>query len=356
MRILFVVTDLDLGGAEAQVVTLASGLAGRGHQVELVSLIDPVARTEQLGAAAVPWHSLGMKRGLPDPRGLLKLRSIIRRFRPDVVHAHMVHANLLARLTRLLTRMPRLITTAHNTIEGGRLLDLGYRLTDRLADLTTNVSDASVESFIKRGLSRPGRITAVVNGLDLQPFIEAGAGRAARRLELGLDSFSWLAIGRLVPEKDFGNLLAAHRRLPTGTRLLIVGSGPQLEQLQAQAGPGVEFLGRRDDIAGLMAAADGLVLSSLVEGLPMVLLEAAASRLPVVSTDVGGTSQIVRHKQTGLLVQSGDPEALARAMLLMMELPEEDRRRLADSAHEWVKANYGLASVLDRWEELYAAP
>ena len=355
MRILLVVTDLDLGGAEAQVVALACGLARRGHEVQLASLIDPVARTGELDAAAVPWHSLGMRRGLPDPRAIMRLARLIRNFRPDVVHSHMVHANILSRLTRLVTRMPRLITTAHNTVEGGRLLDLAYRMTDGLADLTTNVSDASVQSFLQRRLSKAGRIRAVENGLDLQPFETARASGPEKRDELGLTGFTWLAIGRLVPDKDFANLLAAHKQLPAGTELLIAGSGPLEAELRALAGEGVRLLGRRSDIPQLLAAADALVLSSTVEGLPMVLLEAAAAHLPVVSTDVGGTAQIVSDGETGILVPASNTPALARAMLRLMEMPAAERQQLADRAAERVKERYGLQQVLDRWEHIYEA-
>ncbi len=348
------VTDLDLGGAEAQVVALAVGLAGRGHDVRVVSMIDPVARTGQLDEGGVPWVSLGMQRGAADPRGLLRLRRQVLEFRPDVVHAHMVHANLLSRLTRVLVRMPRLITTAHNTVEGGRALDLGYRFTDRLADLTTNVSDASVQSFRERGLVPGGRIITVINGLDFAPFRKANHDREEMRSRLGLRGFTWLAIGRLAPEKDFPNLLAAFRELPAGTELLIAGDGPERGLLERHLPHGARLLGRRTDVPGLMAAADGFVLSSLVEGLPMVLLEAAAAGLPVVSTDVGGTAEIISDGVTGKLVPAADSSALARAMLSVMEMPEQSRVKLAETGRSQVLERYGLERVLDRWEELYA--
>lgn len=355
MKILFVVTDLDLGGAEAQVVALACGLKRRGHAVEVASLLDPVARTGDLDAAGVPWHSLGMKRGSADPRAVFRLARIIRRFRPDAVHSHMVHANLLTRLTRLTVRMPRLITTAHNTREGGRLLELAYRVTDPLTDLTTNVSDASVQAYLDRRVSAPGRIITVVNGLDFSPFTEAAGAREQVRGELDLSGFTWLAVARLSPEKDFPNLLAAFRELPEGTELLIVGSGPERERLEAEAGPGVRFLGRRTDVPALMAAADAFVLPSQVEGLPMVLLEAAAAGLPVVSTDVGGVAEIVSDGVTGLLVPPADSGALAAAMLRLQEAPAEERGRLAAAARAHALATYDLDRVLDRWEELYVA-
>jgi len=355
VKILFVVTDLDLGGAEAQVVTLACGLKQRGHAVEVASLIDPLARTEDLDAAGVPWHSLGMARGRPDPQGIVRLRSIIRRFRPDAVHSHMVHANLLTRLTRLTVRLPRLITTAHSTHEGGRLLELAYRATDALTDLTTNVSDASVQAYLDRRVSAPGRIISVVNGLDFSPFLAAAERREELRARFGFSGFTWLAVARLTPEKDFPNAFRALEQLPPETQLLIAGGGPEQAALEAQAGPNVRFLGRRTDVPELLAAADGFVLPSQLEGLPMVLLEAAAAGLPVVSTDVGGVSEIVEDGQSGLLVPPGDSAALADAMLRLQTAPAAERARLAHNARTHALRNYELGRVLDRWEELYVA-
>lgn len=355
MNILYCVTDLDLGGAEAQVVTLATGMRARGHQVHVVSMLEPVARTGQLEAGDVSWSHLGMKRGVPDPRSIPRLARTVRMIRPDTVHSHMVHANILARLTRLTVNMPRLICTAHNTIEGGRAFDVAYRLTDRLADLTTNVSQASVDAFVQRGLAPAHRIRFVPNGLDLSASEPAPGDRARLRFELGLNGFVWLAVGRLVAEKDFPNMLEAWRLLPAGGSLLIAGDGPLRSELESQAVPGVTFLGRRNDIPALMAAADGFVMSSAIEGLPMVLLEAAAAGLPAVSTAVGGVGDIITDGHSGKLVPAHDPQALARAMLFVMDLPEADRLKLTENARQHVRASFGLDSVLDSWESIYAA-
>ena len=102
LRIQFVTTSLMLGGAEGQVFLLAAEAKRRGHEVSMVTMRDPEAFEDELRTLGIPLHSLAMRRGVGDPRALVRLARLVRAERPDVVHSHMVHANLLARLTRLL--------------------------------------------------------------------------------------------------------------------------------------------------------------------------------------------------------------------------------------------------------------
>jgi glycosyltransferase involved in cell wall biosynthesis len=109
----------------------------------------------------------------------------------------------------------------------------------------------------------------------------------------------------------------------------------------------------RSDIADVMSAADGYVLSSAWEGMPMVLLEAAAAGLPIVATRVGGNHEVVRDGETGYLVPPRDDAALAQGMLRLMELPTPERRAMGEAGHQHVRSHYSLGRVAERWEELY---
>jgi glycosyltransferase involved in cell wall biosynthesis len=169
------------------------------------------------------------------------------------------------------------------------------------------------------------------------------------------DEFAWLAVGRLMWKKDYVTMLEAMARQREGV-LLIAGVGPLEEKLRALAGElgvRVRFLGLREDIADLMNASDGLVLSSVVEGLPMVLIEAAAAGLPCVATDVGGVREAVLDGQTGFVVRVQDPVALAAAMKRLAELPPEARARMAESARAHALAQFDVRTVAAQWEQLY---
>ena len=368
LHILLVTTSLMRGGAENQVVDIALGLRQRGHPVDLVTLRDPEAHEATLRDAHVPVHSLHMQRGRPDPRALLRYARLVRRLKPDVVHAHMVHANLLARLARPLAPTPVLISTAHNVDEGPRWRELAYRLTDPLGTLTTNVAQAGVDRFIRVGATPAHRIEAIPNGLDLNRWAPNPDTRNRLRQELGLgDTFTWLAVGRLEPQKDLPNLLHAAMQAPDGDAparphtILIVGEGPLRTDLETLArnldpnGHALRFLGPRSDVPDLMQAVDGYLLSSAWEGLPLVLLEAAAAGLPIVATDVGGVREIVRTEAMGLVVPPGDPTALAHAMHHVERTDPKRRTAMGRTGRDVVQRHYDLPHVIDTWLARYHA-
>ncbi|MER3479063.1 MAG: glycosyl transferase family 1 [Meiothermus sp.] len=355
-------TGLAYGGAETQLVRLATRLKARGWDVRVVSMLPPQAYVEELESAGIPVDSLGMRRGVPDPRAIFRLAGILRRERPLVLHSHMVHANLLARLARPLVRVPVLVCTAHNIIEGGRHRELAYRLTDPLCDITTQVSRAGLERYVKVGAVPAHKIRFVPNGVDTDRFQPDQDARNRLRKELGLGTeFAWLAVGRFEEAKDYPNMLRAFARVQKArpdARLLIAGQGPsraEAEELVAKLGltEVVRFLGVRKDIPELLNAADAYVMSSAWEGMPMVLLEASASGLPVVATHVGGNAEVVLDGQSGFLVPPKDPEALAGAMLRLMSLSPEAREAMGRAGRAHVEANYALDRVVDRWEALY---
>lgn len=359
----YVITSMDYGGAERQVVALAAGFRRRGWNVDVITLIKPRALADELSEAGVRLRSLGMRRSVPDPRAIPRLAALLNRRSPAVVHSHMVHANLLARVTRLLAPIPFLVSTAHSVMEGGRALDVGYRMTDPLCDVTTNVSPAGVKRYLDRGLSQEGRIRFIPNGIDLASFQRRDGLRPQLHDALGVeDGFVWLAVGRFDSVKDYASMLSAFSIVASGaaTTLVMAGDGelrPAMEAMAAKLGVAdrVRFLGVRSDIVDLMSAADGYVLSSAWEGLPMVLLEAAAASLPIVATDVGGVREIVVHGATGFVVRPGDPAALAVAMRTLMDAPADERRTMGAAGREHVQAHFDIERVLDTWEDLYLA-
>jgi glycosyltransferase involved in cell wall biosynthesis len=308
-----------------------------------------------------------MKPGVPDLRAILRLRSLIRRFQPDVVHCHMFHANILGRITRLFCRVPALICTAHSTIESSRRggptwhKELVYRATDCLADRTTTICQAGFERYVRVGAAPQSKLCVIPNGIDTEVFSGSESQKQQARRALGIGSeFVWLAVGRLVPVKDYPTLFRALELLSVKDfKLLIAGQGPLEQELREECrrrglDDSVRFCGAREDIRDLYAAADGFVMCSEFEGLSLALLEAAAMGLPAVVTRVGGNPEIVADNVSGFLVSPGDATELSAAMHKLMDSSPERRRAMGLAARQHCCAHYRMAAVVDRWISLYA--
>jgi glycosyltransferase involved in cell wall biosynthesis len=363
VRVLLLSTSMGMGGADKQLLLAAREMRGRGHEVLIVSLTPLGPMGAEARSVGIATESLEVRRGVPDPRGLLRLIRLVRAWRPDVLHSHMIHANLLARVLRLFVPVPAMISTIHNIFEGGPLRMAAYRLTNGLVDHMTIVSQAAADRFITDRIVPRELLKVIPNGVDVDRFSDLPAGtRAAVRRSLGLeDQFIWLAVGRFQPAKDYASMLRGfakvRERYPEGI-LLLAGTGPLQDETKALAGTlglgdSVRFLGVRQDVPELMSAADGYVMSSAWEGMPIVLLEAAAAGLPIVATLAGGNPEVLSAEESGFLVPPRDSEALGHAMLRLMGLSPTQRTAMGKHGRERVRTHYGLSRVVDRWEDLY---
>jgi glycosyltransferase involved in cell wall biosynthesis len=361
-HVALIIPGLDrIGGAERQVILLAKGLHQRGWRVSVVALsgVGGDAAAE-LNASGVTFLSLGMRKGLADPRGWMRFHRWLRRESPDVVHAHLPHAAWLARWSRLAAPMRVLVDTLHSSSTGAAGRRLGYRWSNWLPDRVTAVSRAVAEAHLFARMATVGKLVVLPNGVDAEAWRPNAAVRTAMRRELGLeDEFLWVAVGRLDPVKDYPALLWAMVDVHEPARLVIAGTGPlesEIRRLSKELGleRRVRFLGFEPDVRRWMQAADGFVLTSRWEGLPMALLEAAACALPAVATDVPGTREVIVHGLTGSLAVAGSAMALQEAMARMMQAPTQQRRAMGERARQLVLERFSLDLVLDRWEGLYA--
>ncbi|MGJ5816561.1 glycosyltransferase [Paludibaculum fermentans] len=368
-RILMFLTSLDdEGGAEVQVVQLAIRLHSRGWKVMVVSMLRPQSAEARLRSAGIPVLGLNMKPSVPDPRAMLRLRRIVTGFKPHILHAHMAHASLMARSLRLVTRIPRLICTLHgarmyNTRgQGWAMRELAHRLTDPLADLTTAVSREAAAHYTAASTVSDKRMSVVYNGIDCERYNFDAGMRMMMRSELGLTGqFVWLAAGRLQQVKDFPTMLRAFALacdVRPDSLLLIAGDGVMKQELQQLAADlridsKVRFLGRRKDVPALMNAADGFLLTSLFEGLPLVLLEAAASKLPAVATNTGGNPEALVDGRTGYLAEVGNAASIAASMLRLCQQPQAELQTMQQAARNHAETNFEFSGIVRQWERVY---
>lgn len=355
MKILYVITSLDLGGAERVVVDLADQMNALGHTVKIAYLIGEVLVRPVSDDIEIIALNLNSKNNLLSAS--IKYKKLLKQFRPDIVHAHMVHANIFARINCVGAHIPKLICTAHNSNEGGKARMLAYRLTNRLSDINTNVSQEATDSLIRKGAFRKSNVMTVHNGIDLSKFEKVSSSQALDQNVINL-----ISVGRFNDQKDYPNLINAFaelkKNITTNIRLTIVGDGelrPQIEAMikQLDLDNDIVLLGRRSDIPELLSQADIFVLASKHEGLPTVVIEAMACECYVVATDCGGSAEIVGD--TGQLVPIQDSQALATALQATINLSNEDKENNNNNARVRVEQLFSLQTSVQKWLELYEA-
>jgi glycosyltransferase involved in cell wall biosynthesis len=355
-----------MGGAEMQVFLLAKTLQSRGWRVGVVSMIRPLYFVNELAACGVDVFSLDMKPGVASPAALLRLAKIYRDWRPQLVHSHMYHANILARFMRIFFPSIRLVSSAHNNDEtnGSHLRYWLYRATRFASSFMTNVGQATFDNYVKLGLIVANKGAPVYNGIDTAQLQPSPQERHATRMQLGLqpDAFVWCAAGRFVEQKDYPNLLAAllllKRLSPLPFKVLLVGDGhlrPRIHQMvdEYALSDVVEFLGIRTDLPAIFNAVDGFVMSSKHEGFPLALLEAMAIQKICVATDVGAVSEALALVSKDLLVAPSDPTNLAGAMHKVMQLLPPERRRLELLSRSTIEAHFDIHAIAAQWETIY---
>ena len=355
MKILYVITGLGLGGAERVVVDLADQMTELGHSVKIAYLTGNVlVKPSSLNVELIALHLNSVKDFLS---ASTRYQRLIKSFRPDVVHAHMVHANIFARLNRALCPVPKLICTAHNSNEGGKVRMIAYRLTNHLSDINTNVSQEATKTLIAKGAFSENHVITVYNGIDLRKFEKNYDNN-------GLDKYilNFISVGRFNDQKDYPNLINAFAILKSLTnsniKLTIVGDGelrPEVEVLikKLNLDRDVTLLGRRSDISELLNASDIFVMASKFEGFGLVVAEAMACECYVVATDSGGVAEVMGD--TGKLVPIKDSLALANAMKEALDLNVVDRIQNNKKARIRVEQYFSLKASVRKWSALYEA-
>lgn len=366
LTVVHLITGLETGGAEGMLARLASGGdRGRFRHV-VVSMTGPGTMGASIAAAGVPLRGLGIRRNVPDPVGLLRLRRVLREFRPDILQTWLYHADLLGSVARRLGWTRRLIWNVRSTETIGsavvrRLLARWSALPDAVI-----VNSLAGQRFHEALGYRPRRWMHIPNGFDTTAFsVDAEAGRRQRAaLGIGDGAFVILLPARYHPMKDHATFLgaAAHfARARPEARFVMAGHGMErgnsalMELIAAQGiGDRVLLLGERRDLATIYLAADVVTLSSAFgEGFPNVLAEAMSCGIPCVATDIGDSAEIIGD--TGAIVPPRDPAALAAGWEKLAGLPDDERRERGAAARARIVERYDLAVIIARYEALYEA-
>ena len=335
MRIAHVIKVTRISGAERHLLFLLDGLRQRGLDAQLIILVERDRPMDEMVAAAeargIPVQSLPIGRDTDLPL-LWRLRRALRHIKPDIVHTHLIHADLFGYVSAKLARVGAVVSSRHLD-DAFRYRARWRRINRRLwrmIDAGIAIS-AAMEQFALTVEAAPARkVRIVLYGMEFKWLsdedIDAARLRLRAELKLPADAQLLGMACRLVEQKGIPYALEALRRIRSDfprAHLVIAGDGEQANELRRLASrlglaDRVHWLGWRADAADLMAAFDVFVLPSLREGFGLVLLEAMSRRLPIVASHVGAIPEIVIDGETGILVEPRNVDELAKAMTRLL--------------------------------------
>lgn len=355
-RVLHFVTG-GFSGATQVAVDLVRAHRASGH-FEPLLVLRRKRQTDPARIAALQEEGLAV-RVVPGWSHLATIWHLVRecrRFRPDLLVAHGFSEHLWGRYAGLIARVPVLVQVEHNSRErytwwrNAQMLWLGRR-----TQAIVGVSEGVREALLARGVE-PSKTLAIPNGVRLEPYAAAAEHPFENRVP-GI-----VMVARFARQKDHASLLQALALLrDRGLRppLLLAGAGKAAAQKQAKRlcaalnlHDQVTFLGRCDDVPGLLMAHQVCVLSTHYEGMPLSLIEGMAAGCAVVGSSVPGVKEVIRHEHNGLLVPAREPAALADALQSLLLQPQKTAA-LAQQARTDALAHYGLPQMLDRYEALF---
>lgn len=369
------------GGMREHLKSLLLNLDRERYELSLAGPVDELIESlaHKFGITVFRLNLRGELAPLDDLKAALKLGSILRQIRPDIVHAHGSKAGLLVRLACLLFQphrilfprlpKPEIVITLHNLVYTGsvtgpkmQILQAAERLMSPLVRQFIAVSRTLREEILAYQGVNPEGVVTIYNGLDLHNFCGTDQQSPDLRSQLGLGRNSVLigTVARLAPQKGveyfvrMASLLASKGR---DLAFLVVGDGPLRMELQelAETLPGeprIHFVGSVSQIQPYLAAMDIFVLASISEGLGISVLEAMAMQKPVVATRVGGIPEIVESHVNGLLVPPCDAESLAAGVDWLLD-HRDQAAELAKAGYHTVKTKFTLETMIKDTEKIY---
>lgn len=354
--------SLEHGGAQQVVVDLVKHLDQDRFQPKVCSITGIAPRQEELEALGVETFVLG-KRAHSTVSGvssMIRLAGLFRRQGVAVLHTHGFAGNVWSRLAGILARVPVLVHTDHNVEVKRRRVLLLERFLLASTDMVTGISEDATRNFLRNTGASHEKVRTIRNGFDFARIEKAADLPLPSDLPLRPGRKTVVLIGRLVEIKGHRYLLEAAAQIVSqrdDVQFLLVGDGPLrgfLEQFVHDRGlqEHVLFAGIRKDVPVLLRHAEVFVLASLTEGLPITLLEAMASEVPVVVTGVGGIPEVVEDNVTGLVVPPADVTALRQAILNTLEQPDEARRRSRVGLQR-LRDEFAIVQMVDAYQDLY---
>lgn len=360
-RVAQLVLTLCPGGAERLAIELSRRLADR-FGMAVICLEEPGALAQTLNASGIDVIAIRRRQGFR-PWLARTIAELTRTHGIDVLHCQQYSPYVYGSLARLLRPSLRVIYTEHGRLGDGPPSLKRRAINPLIAPLPHGIYAVSHDlrrHMLTEGFP-PSRVGVITNGIDVgdRPG-EMERRRARAELRIPSDALVFGTAARLDPVKDLSTLIDAFAKVRwelNGARLLILGDGPERDELVRRArtqrvSESVLFAGYRADVRALLPGCDVYVNSSVSEGISLTILEAMAAELPVIATNVGGTPEVVSDGENGVLVPARDSDALARAMVALAR-DDSRRRRLAANGRTIVESRFTLDRMIDDYARTY---
>lgn len=358
-NILELTTTLGVGGTENVVSLLSRGLSREKYNVMVACLDKGGLLADELKQDGIEVHPLNAK-GKLDLTIVPKLVRLLKTREIDILHTYLFHANFIGRICGKLAGVPVRISSERIMGMEPKYRLVLNRLTAGLCDAFTANSEAVKRFMVESTGLKPEKIVVIHNGIDTREY-NISISKEDERKELGLGESPVVGmVSRLDRQKGHQYFIESAKIVlmeKQDTQFLIVGDGPLRKELESQVkelgiSESVSFLGTRRDIPEILRAMDIFVLSSLWEGLPNVVMEAMASSLPVIATDVCGTPELVADGETGILVEAEDAKGMADAVLELLK-NKTIAENMGKMGRKRVEAEFSLKLMIKKNENLY---
>jgi len=361
-KIAYIINNLTVGGAEKLLLSTVKRLNKEKYDITVCPMLKDNALLNDFQRTGVKVRCLNMS-NKRDIRGLLKLHQFFRSYKIDIVHTHLLEADIFGRFAAIWAKVPIIITTTHS-VDGWKLNSRRYKtkcrlflngIADKHSDAIITVSDYVKNFLIEHEGTDPKKIHVIKNGIEIHKNNKNSKPSFDKQETIVLGS-----VGRLFEEKGFEYLLRAFQKAQNqylNLKLLIAGDGPLRVELEKLADDlkitsGIEFMGVVDDIPTFLSKLDIFILSSIQEGIPLGLLEAMAAGKPVIATKVGGIPEVVDDGSDGILVPAANISELNDAILSLIQ-DERKRREMGRNARRKVIDAFNLDTAVKQLEDLY---
>jgi len=381
IKILYLITGLRVGGAEILLWKFLQKINRTKFDPVIISFIPIGKIGRDIQKENIRIISLNIKKVLNSENQENKLAIIFRFFgvflieipeliflikkeKPQILHSHLFHANLLGRIVGKICRVPIIISTIHNVNFGGKLREKLLRYTDKFCNSTVAISQIVAKEMIKKRVVPKNKLKLICNGIEFKELNlskNRGKEKIHRELRIRKNQNILISVGRLTKQKGYFYMIKAVQILKkkySDLIWVILGDGEdrkklaekiKMENLQKN----IFFLGIKENVAEYLFDSDIFIMPSLWEGLPLSLLEAMACGLPVVATNVGGIPEVVEDRISGFLVEPKNPIMLAEKIEYLLNLDIDSKKKMGMEGEKIIENKFSLEKMVRNYENLY---